>query len=159
MTLDRVRGKHSAPWKTCFCSCAPQHLPAGVGVTAWGFPQEAAGLSAPFAPWVGMCSPAAGIPLASACGEACPGTWPVCQDCSRACYGTDPPGRTCGRTSACELRASPPPARRARGRPARHFFPEYLPAPGPVWVSGENRYNYKTALTLGRNRLVRQKGD
>lgn len=94
MTLDRVRFRNSAFWKKCFCSCIHHHLPAGVGVMAFDSPQEATVISLPFAHWMGMCSSASGILLASSSSEYCPGIWPVSQDSNSACQSTDPPGWT-----------------------------------------------------------------
>ncbi|XP_077768766.1 uncharacterized protein LOC144322502 isoform X3 [Canis aureus] len=74
---------------------------------AFDSPQEVTVISLLFAHWMGMCSSASGILLASSSSEYCPGIWPVSQDSRSACHSTDPPGWTRGKNEQLLVESEP----------------------------------------------------
>lgn len=105
---------------------------------AFDSPQEATVISLPFAHWMGMCSSASGILLASSSNEYCPGIWPVSQDSSSACHSTDPPGWTRGKNERLLAEREPTASKVGTMPFCSTFFSKYLSAPDAVWVSGED---------------------
>ena len=128
-------------------------------------PQKPAVTSPPFAHWMGMWASAAGVPLASPGSEHCPGARPASQDRGSACHSTDPPGWRRGKSERL-LAESEPSASKVGTIPFCSTFGFFflIPAPSPVWVSGEkegSQNDYEMEPTLGyiggRNRHARRK--